>query len=47
MTLSANIVLNAGQRKIEVIGPLLIEEAASVHKGFWKPGRTQRENLSY
>jgi tRNA(Arg) A34 adenosine deaminase TadA len=26
-----------GQKKIVVIGPLLEEEAAAVHEGFWKP----------
>jgi hypothetical protein len=27
--------LNAGQRHIEVVGPLLDEEASAVHVGFW------------
>ena len=38
LALPARQVLNAGQRKIEVLGPLLVEEAAVVHVGFWQPG---------
>jgi tRNA(Arg) A34 adenosine deaminase TadA len=35
MDLPCRTVLSAGQRKIEVIGPLLEEEARAVHDGFW------------
>jgi hypothetical protein len=28
-------VFEAGQRKVEVVGPLLEEEAAGVHAGAW------------
>ena len=30
-------VFRHGRRNIEVIGPLLEEEAVAVHKGFWNP----------
>jgi tRNA(Arg) A34 adenosine deaminase TadA len=40
MALSATKVLNSGQRLIEVLGPLLVEEAAIVHEGYWDPSRT-------
>ena len=33
--LPASEVLNAGNRTVEVIGPLLIDEASEVHAGFW------------
>jgi tRNA(Arg) A34 adenosine deaminase TadA len=39
LDLPARTVLGAGQRAIEVIGPLLVEEAAAVHAGFWNPRR--------
>lgn len=42
MNLPARTVLNSGQRKIEVIGPLLVDEAAVVHEGVWDPARTER-----
>ena len=35
MDLPCRTVLSAGQRKVDVIGPLLEEEAAKVHEGFW------------
>ncbi len=35
MDLPCRIVLGAGQRKIEVIGPLLEDESRAVHAGFW------------
>lgn len=35
MDLPCRIVLNAGQRTIEVIGPLLEDESRAVHEGFW------------
>jgi len=40
LALPARQVLNAGQRKIEVLGPLLTDEAARVHAGFWNPAQT-------
>lgn len=36
MDLPCRVVLAAGQRSIEVIGPLLEEEALDVHAGFWE-----------
>jgi tRNA(Arg) A34 adenosine deaminase TadA len=36
MHLPCREVLSRGQRPIEVIGPVLDEEAKSVHEGFWK-----------
>jgi tRNA(Arg) A34 adenosine deaminase TadA len=38
LQLPAHVVLNAGGRPVEVVGPLLVEEAAQVHDGFWNPG---------
>jgi len=35
LVLSSELVLNSGTRKVEVVGPLLAEEAAKVHAGFW------------
>jgi tRNA(Arg) A34 adenosine deaminase TadA len=35
MDLPCRIVLAAGQRSIEVIGPLLEDESRAVHDGFW------------
>ncbi len=35
MDLPCRVVLDSGQRKIEVIGPLLEDESRSVHEGFW------------
>ncbi len=35
MNLPCRIVLGAGQRPIEVVGPLLEAEASAVHQGFW------------
>ncbi len=35
LDLPCEIVFAAGQRKVEVIGPILVEEAARVHEGFW------------
>lgn len=43
MALAATDVLNAGQREIEVLGPLLGDEAAVDHVGFWNPERDTRE----
>ncbi|GAB4572976.1 MAG: nucleoside deaminase [Anaerolineae bacterium] len=42
LALPARQVLNAGQRAVEVIGPLLVEEARAVHLGFWQPDRPDR-----
>lgn len=36
MDLPCRIVLAAGQRSIEVTGPLLEEESRAVHDGFWR-----------
>jgi tRNA(Arg) A34 adenosine deaminase TadA len=36
MDLPCRIVLGAGQRAIEVVGPLLEDEARAVHVGFWR-----------
>jgi tRNA(Arg) A34 adenosine deaminase TadA len=36
MDLPCRIVLGAGQREIEVIGPLLEAESRAVHVGFWR-----------
>jgi tRNA(Arg) A34 adenosine deaminase TadA len=35
MNLPCRIVLGAGQRYIDVVGPLLEAEARAVHEGFW------------
>ena len=35
--LAATVVLNSGSRQVEVVGPLPVDEAAAVHKGFWNP----------
>jgi tRNA(Arg) A34 adenosine deaminase TadA len=36
LDLDCRSVLATGQRRIEVIGPLLEEEALAVHRGFWQ-----------
>ncbi len=36
MHLPAERVLNSGQRTIELVGPLLEDEAAAVHENFWR-----------
>ena len=36
MELPCRVVLNAGQRTITVVGPLLEEESRKVHEGFWR-----------
>jgi tRNA(Arg) A34 adenosine deaminase TadA len=36
MDLPCRTVLGAGQRAIEVVGPLLENEARAVHAGFWR-----------
>ncbi len=35
LDLPCRIVFEAGQRKVEVLGPLLEEEAAALHEGIW------------
>ena len=35
LDLPCRTVLAAGQRQVEVIGPMLEEEAAAVHEGAW------------
>jgi tRNA(Arg) A34 adenosine deaminase TadA len=37
LSLPCREVFAKGQRTIEVIGPLLEDEAAEVHRGFWAP----------
>ncbi|MGK9166300.1 nucleoside deaminase [Inquilinus limosus] len=37
MDLPCREVLAAGQRRVEVVGPLLEAESARVHDGFWRP----------
>lgn len=36
MDLPCRVVLGAGQRTIEVVGPLLEDECRAVHDGFWR-----------
>lgn len=36
MHLSCRVVLSSGQKPIEVVGPLIEDEAAKVHQGFWR-----------
>lgn len=35
LDLPCRVVFDSGQRKVEVIGPCLEEEAAALHKDFW------------
>lgn len=35
LDLPCRIVFEAGQRSVEVIGPMLVDEAAAVHEGAW------------
>lgn len=37
LALPSREVFARGQRKIEVLGPILVEEARAVHAGFWRP----------
>jgi tRNA(Arg) A34 adenosine deaminase TadA len=39
LDLPCRTVFAAGQRRVEVVGPLLEDEAAAVHDGFWSPSR--------
>lgn len=34
-------VFATGQRRVEVVGPLLEEEGAALHAGFWRRGRSE------
>ena len=36
LDLPCRTVLAAGQRRVEVIGPLLVQEAAALHREFWQ-----------
>jgi tRNA(Arg) A34 adenosine deaminase TadA len=36
LSLSCRRVFASGQRKVEVIGPCLEDEAAAAHRGFWR-----------
>ena len=36
LDLPCRIVFDAGQRKVEVLGPLLEDEAAALHEGIWQ-----------
>ena len=36
LDLPCRVVLGAGQRTVEVVGPLLEAEARAVHEGFWR-----------
>jgi tRNA(Arg) A34 adenosine deaminase TadA len=35
LDLPCRVVFDAGQRKVEVVGPLLEDEAAEIQRGFW------------
>jgi hypothetical protein len=35
LDLPCRAVFAAGQRSVEVIGPMLVEEAAGLHEGMW------------
>ena len=35
LDLPCRVIFSAGQRQVEVIGPLLEEESAQMHVGFW------------
>jgi tRNA(Arg) A34 adenosine deaminase TadA len=39
LDLPCRTVFAAGQRHVEVIGPLLEDEAAALHIGVWRPGK--------
>ena len=36
MDLPCRVILNAGQRYVEIVGPLLEAESRAVHEGFWR-----------
>jgi tRNA(Arg) A34 adenosine deaminase TadA len=35
LDLPCHVVFDAGQRRVEVVGPLLVEEASALHEGVW------------
>jgi tRNA(Arg) A34 adenosine deaminase TadA len=37
LDLPCRVVFGAGQRKVEIVGPLLEDEAAALHEGVWRP----------
>ena len=37
LDLSCREIFSYGRRQVEVVGPVLEDEAAGVHKGFWTP----------
>jgi hypothetical protein len=37
LALSCREVLAAGAERLEVVGPLIEDEAARVHEGYWSP----------
>jgi len=41
LDLPCRVVFEAGQRRIDVIGPLLAEEAAALQAGFWETRKTE------
>lgn len=41
MDLPCREIFAAGQRQVEVLGPLLVEESAAVHEGFWTPAAVE------
>lgn len=36
LDLPCRVVFEAGQRHVEVVGPLLADEAGALHEGIWK-----------
>jgi tRNA(Arg) A34 adenosine deaminase TadA len=43
LDLPCRLVFAAGQRDVEIIGPLLEEEAAALQEGFWSRGSKLRK----
>jgi hypothetical protein len=43
LELPCRVVFAAGQRGVEIIGPLLEDEAAALQAGFWNRGSNVRE----
>jgi tRNA(Arg) A34 adenosine deaminase TadA len=37
LDLPCRVIFAAGQREVEIVGPLLEEEAAALQAGFWRP----------
>lgn len=46
MSMPCRDVFAAGQRPTEVIGPIIRDEAASVHEGFWTPNVSAHDGLA-